>query len=55
MAHMTVEVFPEARVFAQGTIATTWHVTQDAIELEVFPVAALLHIGEFARVIVRDH
>ena len=42
MAHVTVEVFPEARVFAEGTVTATWHVTQDAIELKVFLVSALL-------------
>jgi len=54
MTHMAMEVLPKAQIFAQGSIATAGHVTENAIKLEVLPLATLLHVGEFPRIVVRD-
>ena len=54
VAHMAVEVLPEAEILAQSTVTAARHITQNAIELEILPFAALLHVWELACVIVSD-
>lgn len=52
MPHVTVEVFPKTKVLTQGTVTAAGHVAKDPVELEILPVTTLLHIWEFASVIV---
>jgi len=35
VAHVHVEVLPQLKIFTQCSIAAAWHITKNAIELEV--------------------
>ena len=54
MAHMAVEVLPEAQVLAQSTVTAARHVAQYTIELEILPLATLLKVWEPACIVVSD-
>ena len=52
MAHVTVEVFPQAHVLPQCAIAAARDIAQDPVKLEVLTLTALFEVRELSSVVV---